>query len=88
MSCKTAELPSRFARWSTTWCQCFPHWTHVLWTDADNDWLVREHYAWFHPKYAGFREPISRFDSVRYLYLHRFGGLYTCADLRGFSCVQ
>ena len=86
VSWKTAELPPRFARWSRTWCQCFPHWTHVLWTDADNEWLVREHYAWFHPKYAGFQVPISRVDSVRYLYLHHFGGLYTCAGL--FWCLN
>ena len=76
-SWKTAQLPERFASWSHSWCACFPDWTHVLWSDADNERFVREHYAWFLPRYRSFRRHIYRVDVVRYLYLHHFGGLYT-----------
>ena len=54
-SWKTTQLPARFARWSRTWCECFPDWTHVLWTDADNERFVREQYAWFLARYLAFR---------------------------------
>ena len=76
-SWKTAELPKRMAAWSQTWRDCFPNWTHVLWTDADNERFVRDEYAWFLPRYLSFAKHIYRVDAVRYLYLHRFGGIYT-----------
>ena len=78
-SWKTAHLPDRFESWSRSWCACFPDWTHVLWSDEDNERFVRDHYAWFLPRYRSFRRHIYRVDAVRYLYLHHFGGLYTVA---------
>ena len=76
-SWKTAQLPKRMAAWSHTWRDCFPDWTHVLWTDADNERFVRDEYSWFLPRYQSFSKHIYRVDAVRYLYLHRFGGIYT-----------
>ena len=79
-SWKTARLPPRFANWSLTWRACFPDWTHVLWSDEDNERFVREHYAWFLERYRTFKKHIYRVDAVRYLYLHHFGGIYTDLD--------
>ena len=76
-SWKTRHLPKRFSNWTQTWRHCFPEWTHVLWTDADNERFVAEHYPWFLERYRSFKRHICRVDSVRYLYLHHFGGIYT-----------
>ena len=76
-SWKRTQLPKRMAAWSRTWRDCFPDWTHVLWTDEDNERFVRDEYAWFLPRYQSFTKHIYRVDAVRYLYLHRFGGIYT-----------
>ena len=89
-SWKDAQLPGRFKSWSRTWCECFPDWTHVLWSDADNERFVQQQYAWFLPRYRAFNKSISRVDAVRYLYLHRFGGLYADLDticLRPFESL-
>ena len=79
-SWKTAQLPPRFSRWSHMWRDCFPNWTHVLWSDEDNERFVREHYAWFLERYRTFKKHIYRVDAVRYMYLHHFGGIYTDLD--------
>lgn len=89
-SWKTTQLPARFERWSRSWCECFPDWTHVLWSDADNERFVRSEYPWFLERFLAFKKNISRADSVRYLYLHRFGGLYADLDticLRPFESL-
>ena len=80
MSWKNTTLPPRFAFYQKSWCHCFPRWRHFLWTDADNERLVQFHYSWFYAKYRSFDKNIFRIDSVRYLYLHRYGGIYTDLD--------
>ena len=89
-SWKSSELPPRYLGWSLTWCEQLPDWRYMLWTDEDNERLVREHYAWFYAKYKSFRQNIYRIDSIRYIYMHRFGGVYTDLDnvcLRNFEHV-
>lgn len=80
MSWKSTTLPPRFQFYQKSWCDCFPHWRHFLWTDADNERLVKVHYSWFYERYQSFDKNIFRIDSVRYLYLHRYGGIYTDLD--------
>ena len=79
-SWKSSTLPPRFASWARSWCECFPEWTHVLWTDADNERLVREHYPQFLERYRSFPREIFRVDAARAMYLHRFGGVFTDLD--------
>ena len=79
-SWRTAQLPPRFRLLARSWRDCFPDWTHVLWTDADNERFVRDQYPAFYARYRSFAKQIYRVDAVRYLYLHRFGGLYRCAS--------
>lgn len=79
-SWKGTALPPRFRSWFGTWERCFPDWTHVLWTDADNERFVKNYYPSFYPRYRSFRWHIYRVDAVRFLYLHRFGGIYTDLD--------
>ena len=35
---------------------------------------MREQYPWFLSTYNSFEQPILQADSVRYLYMHAFGG--------------
>lgn len=81
-SWKSRRLPPRFSDWSKSWRECFhePNWIHILWTDAENEKLVADQYPWFLERYRSFRRNIYRIDSVRYLYMHRFGGIYTDLD--------
>lgn len=58
-------------------------WFHRLWSDAANDWLVKSHYPDFYDAAYKEMEPIYKIDSVRFAYMHRYGGVY--ADLDFFA---
>ena len=84
----THDLPERFQAWAESWKRCFPNWTYKLWTDHDNREFIRYHYPWFLEKYDGFPVGVQRADSVRYLYLFHYGGVYADLDaecLKDFS---
>ena len=57
-----------------------PGWEYRLWGDVDNDRLIREEYPWLAEAYFGMPRPIMRADLIRYVYMHRFGGLYLDTD--------
>ncbi len=87
-SWKSSEISSGLmARCFASWSQMHPEALHVLWTDADNDLLVRQHYPQYAKLYESLRMPIMKADMVRLLYLHRYGGLYVDMDFEAKSDV-
>ncbi|KAJ3070800.1 hypothetical protein HK102_006588, partial [Quaeritorhiza haematococci] len=87
-SWKTHELPLKFRAWSNTWKENHPHWEYRLWTDNDNRRLVEEHYPWFLPTFESFPHNIMRVDSVRVLYLHKYGGVYADLDVESTGSLD
>jgi mannosyltransferase OCH1-like enzyme len=73
-SWSSTELPAKFERWSSTCRQQHPDWEWVLWTDEDNEELVRTHFPWLLKTYLGLPGVIYRADLVRNLYMYMFGG--------------
>lgn len=85
-SWKTESIPYDVypQSWVDSWKQHHPTWDHILWTDEDNDALVRNHYPQFLLGYEGLN-PIRRADFARFLYMHRHGGLYVDLD---YVCLK
>jgi mannosyltransferase OCH1-like enzyme len=73
-SWSSTELPVKFEKWSLTCKQQHPDWEWVLWTDEDNEELVRTHFPWLLKTYLGLPGVIYRADLVRNLYMYMFGG--------------
>jgi hypothetical protein len=70
-------LTSNFISWS----QKHGDALHVLWTDEDNDRLVKEHYQDFQALYFNtLLSKVQRSDIARIMYLHRYGGVYVDLD--------
>ena len=63
-----------------SWIDNHPNWIHKLWTDDDNRLFVSTHYPWFLRTYDKLPKDIHRIDTVRYMYLHKFGGVYVDLD--------
>jgi mannosyltransferase OCH1-like enzyme len=82
---KTADLPENFAKWSETWKKYHPQWKYIFWSDEDLESFVKTRYPSFYPTYQAFDKHIKRVDSVRYLILHYYGGLYVDMD---FECLR
>jgi mannosyltransferase OCH1-like enzyme len=51
-----------------------------MWTDEDIDAFIRTRYPDFYPMFKGYDVHIKRVDTVRYLILKEFGGIYADMD--------
>ena len=50
------------------------------WSDKDNRALVESEFPDFLPTYDGYEHNIQRADAVRYMIMHKFGGVYADLD--------
>jgi len=66
-----SSVQKHYSAWRQSWVKNHRHWEFKLWTDADNDVLVRQYMPWFLARYEEYDEPVMRADAVRYLYMHR-----------------
>jgi len=82
---KTTDLPPNFKSWRDTCIARNPEWEFKIWTDDDNLQLVKEYYPSMLDLYQSYNINIKRIDMVRYLYLHKFGGVYMDMDI---TCLQ
>lgn len=73
-SWKSAQLPSKFERWSTICRQKHKGWEWVLWSDDDNLKLVQTYFTDFEAAYRELPGEIYRADLARYLYMYIYGG--------------
>lgn len=82
---KTKDLPDNFARWSATWRTLNPQFKYMFWDDVTLREFVADKYPKYLKMYDAFDCHIKRVDTVRYLILHHYGGLYADMD---FECVR
>ena len=73
---KNQTLRQQQAVWSETWCTQYTDWFYHLWTDVENEEFVRTKFPWFYSTYKQLNPAILRADSVRYLYMFHYGGIY------------
>ncbi len=81
-SWKNETLRERQARWSQTWCEQYTDWRYHLWTDDENDLFVKTKFPWFYSTFQQLSPAILRADSVRYLYMFYYGGLYVSYEIQ------
>lgn len=84
-SWKDENVPLEYREWQQSWKDKHPNWKYNLWTDEMNLRLVEEHFKWFLPIYKEFPLEILRADSVRYMYMYKFGGVYADLDFRALK---
>lgn len=82
---KDEKVPPRLAPYQSSWKQQNPDWEYRLWTDADNDALVRDEFPHLLELYRSLPRAIHRADFARVLYLWRFGGLYVDLDIEALK---
>ena len=74
-------IPPIWAGLAKSWPLRHPGWEYRLWTDADSRAFVEHNYPEFLAVYESYPYPVQRSDALRYLLLHRFGGVYVDMDI-------
>lgn len=81
--------PADKTKWHPIWNECYQSWfKHFdsaefqfrMWSDEACDNFVKEHYNEFYDSYMSLHYKIMKFDIVRLLILHKFGGIYHDMD--------
>ncbi|KAA3625132.1 MAG: hypothetical protein DWQ08_09585 [Proteobacteria bacterium] len=78
---KNRTIPSDWQGYVSSWRRHHPHWEYRLWTDEDNERFVCTFHPEFLPVWDRYPHPILKADAIRYLILHRHGGLYVDLDM-------
>lgn len=82
---KTHEIPEPMQSWTQGWQQYHPTWAYLFWTDSDFDLFVSSYYPQYLSCFRAWKHHIQRVDMIRYMWMHRFGGLYIDCD---FECQR
>lgn len=74
------EMPLKLQILSHTWKEKHPQWEYHLWNVEEMRELVRVYYPDFWETYQNFPLDIQRWDAIRYMILHQYGGVYVDLD--------
>lgn len=85
--CKDSQgkIPEDLLELSKTWRSLHPNWEYRFWNKESIDDFLKDYYPDFIPYYYGFPYDVQRWDSIRYLILYHFGGLYVDMD---YECIE
>lgn len=80
---KTKDLSAvpEFAACATSWREHHPGYRHMLWDDRENADFVRSHFPDYFKTWSAFDKNIKRLDSIRYMWMFVFGGIYADLDM-------
>lgn len=59
-----------------------PDWEYHLWNGKEMEELVSNHFPEYKDMYNGFSYNVQRWDTIRYMILNKYGGVYTDLDSR------
>lgn len=84
---KTRDLSSieEFRLCSESWRRHHRDHTYRLWDDGDNAAFVREQFPDYFDTWVSFDKNIKRLDSIRYMWMYVYGGIYADLDM---ECLQ
>lgn len=75
------ELPEEWKYSLEQWQEMNPDWEVRFWSDQDIETFVHEQYPEMEAMHKSYKYMIQRVDSVRYMILYHFGGVYSDMDI-------
>lgn len=81
-------------KWPDIWFKCIdsqkamcpePEFRHIFFDDEDCLEFVMENYSQYYDYYISLDHGIKRADTIRYMFLHKYGGIYADMDYE-FYC--
>lgn len=81
-------LPGHFARMSETWKYDYPDWEYIFWDAAKMNSFIQSYYPQYWETYNNFQFNVQRWDVIRYLILHKMGGMYVDFDYESLKPID
>ena len=78
------KMPTRLQILARTWREQNPDWEYHLWNGEEMDELVEKHFPEYLSIYRSFPYNVQRWDTIRYMILYIYGGVYTDLDTECF----
>ena len=82
------KMPTRLRILARTWQEQNPDWEYHLWNGEEMDELVEKHFPDILSMYRSFPYNVQRWDTIRYMILYVYGGLYTDLDTECFRPID
>ena len=82
------SMPARLQILARTWQEKNPDWEYHLWNGEEMDKLVEAHFPEYLSLYKSFPYSVQRWDTIRYMILHVYGGVYTDLDSECFRPID
>lgn len=82
------KMPTCLKILARTWREQNPSWEYHLWNGDEMDDLVKTHFPEYLSMYKSFPYNVQRWDSIRYMILHVYGGVYTDLDTECFQPID
>lgn len=82
------HIPFRLQLLSKTWKEQNPDWEYHLWNGKEMEELVSNHFPEYKDLYDGFSYNVQRWDTIRYMILNKYGGVYTDLDSECFHPIE
>jgi len=77
---KIRPLPLFFKELSETWKSIYPDWEYIFWNDKKMDSFIKDCYPEYDTYCQSFPYDAQRWDTIRYLFLYKMGGMYVDFD--------
>lgn len=74
------KISHKLIKISKTWEKNHSQWKYLFWDQKAIDAFLEEHYPYYIAPYFHFKYPVQRWDSIRYLLVYHYGGLYVDMD--------
>ena len=84
-SSKNKPMPALFMEFSKTWIDLHPDWQYIMWNDAKIEHFLQSNFPKYIEAFQSFPYDIQRWDTIRYLFLYKMGGLYVDMD---YECME
>ncbi|WP_439809475.1 glycosyltransferase family 32 protein [Parabacteroides distasonis] len=82
------KMPTRLQILARTWQEQNPNWEYHLWSGREMDELVATHFPEYLSMYQNFPYNVQRWDTIRYMMLYVYGGIYTDLDTECFQPIS
>lgn len=81
-------MPVRLQLLARTWQEQNPDWEYHLWNGEEMEELVSTYFPEYLSMYRSFPYNVQRWDTIRYMILYLYGGVYTDLDSECYRPIE